>query len=187
MTSSTEKLIANLDRLYRSYGQRHYGENCTQYEHMAQCGWWADQKGFEEELAIAAFLHDVGHLIAEEQDLEDRDELGYARHDELAENWLRQQGLPESICVPIGMHVQAKRYLVTRNKSYLADLSLASKATLAQQGGPFSEAQCLAFESSPHFDQAIRLRELDELGKADDFDLPPLDYWLQRIKHYLSQ
>ncbi|WP_250658192.1 hypothetical protein [Alkalimarinus coralli] len=186
MAKLTNSFITQLERLYRDYGQRHYGENCTQYEHMAQCGWWADQKGYGEELAITAFLHDVGHLIAEDQEIEGRDALGYPQHDSLAEQWLLEQGLPEKVCIPIGMHVEAKRYLVTRNKSYERGLSEASKATLAQQGGPFTEAECLNFESSPHFDQAIRLRELDELGKADDFNLPQLDYWLRRIEKYLS-
>ena len=181
MTASNTGWLSQLEKLYRTYGNRQYGENCTQYEHMAQSGWWADEKGYGENLAIAAFLHDMGHLLAEELELPDRDELGYALHDELASDWLAEKGFPECITMPIAMHVQAKRYLVTTRAGYAEGLSEASYATLAQQGGPFSEQECKEFEASPFFEQAIRLRELDELGKSDDFNLPSLEYWLKRL------
>ncbi|OZG70959.1 HD family phosphohydrolase [Hahella sp. CCB-MM4] len=167
-----------LERLFRLYGDHGYGENCTQYEHMAQCGWWAEQKGYDSAMAVAAFLHDVGHLIAEDQDLAGRDQWGYVHHDTLAEEWLRRWGFPEEVCQSVGMHVQAKKYLVTAQPGYAEGLSKASRTTLEQQGGPFSDEECREFEKLPGFQNAIRLRELDELGKAEEFELPDLQYWL---------
>ena len=179
--------LSELERLFRQYGDQHYGEHCTQYEHMAQCGWWADQKGYDEDLVIAAFLHDLGHLLAEAQNLPGRDQWGYARHDVLAEAWLRDRGFPDSVCVPIGQHVQAKRYLVSAREGYADKMSTASQATLTQQGGPFNEQECRAFEAQPYFEQTLKLRELDELGKAEQFELPALEVWLTRLNRFATK
>ncbi|WP_020408534.1 phosphonate degradation HD-domain oxygenase [Hahella ganghwensis] len=187
MTSSNSALShpvhdfrAELARLFRLYGGQGYGETCTQYEHMAQCGWWAEQKGYDASTIVAAFLHDIGHLIAEDQDIPGRDRWGYVHHDSLAEEWLRKQGFSENVYQPVGLHVQAKRYLVAAKPGYAEGLSLASRTTLEQQGGAFTKEECLEFERLPGFVNAIRLRELDELGKAEDFTLPELDYWLDK-------
>ncbi|WLQ16473.1 HD domain-containing protein [Hahella aquimaris] len=182
----SHQFLTELERLFRLYGNRSYGEHCTQYEHMAQCGWWAQQQGGSNALIGAAFLHDVGHLLAEDRDLPGRDQWGYIHHDSLAESWLREHGLPESLVRPIGMHVQAKRYLVATRPEYAKGLSVASKATLSQQGGPFTEEQCREFEADPAFHDAIRLRELDELGKAEEFELPPLKKWVSWLERHFS-
>lgn len=181
-----ETVITQIEQLYRRFGDRDYGEACTQYEHMAQCGWWADHRGLGQSLAVAAFLHDLGHLIAEDQDLPGRDRLGYAQHDALGADWLRRRGFPAAIWEPIARHVQAKRYLVARRADYAAGLSAASRATLAQQGGPFEERACREFEDSPWFAVSIALREIDELGKAPEFRLPALEHWLKRIEACLE-
>ncbi len=175
-----------LERLFRLYGGQDYGENCTQYEHMAQCGWWAEQKRYGSAMAVAAFLHDVGHLIAEDLDLSGRDRWGYVHHDTLAEEWLREWGFPEEVSQPVGLHVQAKKYLVTAKPGYAEGLSTASRTTLEQQGGPFSEQECREFEKLPGFKNVILLRELDEMGKADEFELPDLEYWLDASCKLLS-
>ncbi len=186
MTTTTDTLISELQRLYQTYGDQQYGEQCTQYEHMAQCAWWAEQKGYSRSLIIAAFLHDIGHLLADDQQLVGRDRWGYAQHDILGASWLREHGFPESVCAPIAMHVEAKRYLVATDADYACNLSKASKATLAQQGGPFSYRECQSFAASRNFEDAIRLRQLDELGKAEQFMLPPLQEWLNKVRAFLA-
>ena len=184
MLNTTARWVDQIARLFLKHGSQHYGENCTQYEHMAQCAWWAIKKGYDDNMILTAFLHDIGHLLASEQQLSERDHLGYAQHDTLGAQWLREQGLPESICTPIELHVKAKRYLVTVQADYAAGLSDASRRTLAQQGGRFSLLECKAFENLPFFDRAIQLRQLDDLGKADDFNLPPLSSWLARLEKF---
>lgn len=180
------EFITELQRLFETYGDHGYGENCTKYEHMAQCAWWAEQKGYSDHLIAAAFLHDIGHMLAEDEQLPELDEWGYAQHDELSAEWLREFNIAEKVCEPIALHVQAKRYLVAISPDYAENLSRASQVTLSQQGGAFSPAECALFVSSPFFDDAIRLREVDELGKAENFNLPPLRYWLDRLPDLLA-
>ncbi len=179
-------LITELERLFTTYGGHGYGEGCTKYEHMAQCACWAEAKGYSDHLIAAAFLHDIGHLLADDEQLPERDEWGYAQHDELGASWLKSFGVSDSVCDPIALHVQAKRYLVATNKDYASNLSVASTVTLAQQGGPFTESECQYFAALPAFADAIQLRELDELGKADDINLPELQYWLEKLQELLK-
>ena len=70
------------------------------------------------------------------------------------------------IAALIGNHVAAKRYLVATRPDYAAQVSQASLLTLAQQGGPMSEAECRAFEALPDFALCLELRFSDEAGKA---------------------
>lgn len=182
----TTELITELERLFQTYGDNGYGEGCTKYEHMAQCAWWAEQKGYANNLIAAAFLHDIGHMLAEDEQLPELDEWGYAQHDELGTEWLREFCVADNVCQPIALHVQAKRYLVATNLDYAKKLSCASQVTLSQQGGPFSQEECIAFAASAYFEDAIRLREIDELGKSESFDLPPLQYWLGRLPDLLG-
>ena len=38
-----------------------------------------------------------------------------------------------------------------------------------------NDAQAQAFEKLPHFDEAIRLRRYDDMGKVKDMVTPPLE------------
>jgi predicted HD phosphohydrolase len=62
------------------------------------------------------------------------------------------------VAEPVRLHVQAKRYLVKRNPHYLDRLSDDSRRSLALQGGAMSDAECAAFECSPHHKPALLLR-----------------------------
>lgn len=53
-----------------------------------------------------------------------------------------------------------------------------NRTTLAQQGDPFTTKECRQFECFPFFNDAIRLRKLDERGKAEELNLPLLKEWL---------
>ena len=54
-------------------------------------------------------------------------------------------------------------------------LSDASVATLAQQGGPFTQAEAAAFEARPFADDAVRLRRWDDAGKVAGVAVPEVD------------
>ncbi|MDE1712335.1 HD domain-containing protein (plasmid) [Chromobacterium amazonense] len=55
--------IARLQQLYREHGARHYGEAVTQFDHAIQAAALARDACCDDELTLAAFLHDVGHLL----------------------------------------------------------------------------------------------------------------------------
>jgi predicted HD phosphohydrolase len=81
------------------------------------------------------------------------------------------------IAEPIRLHVAAKRYLCATDPSYLAELSPASLHSLELQGGPYSAAEVAAFESSPHAEDAVRLRRYDDVGKVEGLDTPDLEHY----------
>ena len=52
--------------LYRLHGGSEYaGEKVSQLEHMVQAAQLAESGGFDEEVILAAFLHDIGHIAEE--------------------------------------------------------------------------------------------------------------------------
>ncbi len=62
----------------------------------------------------------------------------------------------------------AKRYLCFVDASYFGTLSAASQRSLALQSGPFDAAEAAAFEREPYWQDAVRLRRFDDMGKRDD-------------------
>ena len=53
-----------------------YGESVTQLEHMVQSAQLAEQEGYDEEVVMAAFFHDIGHLYETEY----TDQMGSLEH-----------------------------------------------------------------------------------------------------------
>ncbi len=74
----------------------------------------------------------------------------------------------DAVCQPITLHVAAKRYLCFREPLYHEALSLASRQSLALQGGPFDAAEAAAFERHAYWRDAVLLRRFDDRGKQDD-------------------
>ncbi|MEZ5728448.1 MAG: hypothetical protein R3E48_10870 [Burkholderiaceae bacterium] len=79
---------------------------------------------------------------------------------------------------PVGMHVDAKRYLCAREPGYLGRLSDVSRTSLAIQGGPMSDDEADRFERLPGFADALALRRWDEQGKDPDMDTPAIEHFL---------
>lgn len=71
---------------------------------------------------MGAFFHDVGHLLGERDGLEKMQTgeitLGVQKHAERGQQYLEQLGVGDPISTLVGMHVQAKRYLVATDQSY---------------------------------------------------------------------
>lgn len=151
-------------------GEAYYGEAVTQYEHAIQSAYSAEQYDpNDEELIVAAFLHDVGHLLGENEDL--MENLGVLRHEHVGAEYLRTQiGLSEHVCYLVRNHVNAKRYLTHVDKDYYGRLSDTSKQTLVYQGGPMTNDEAEEFRSHPHFELSLRMRTFDEAAKDTNFD-----------------
>jgi predicted HD phosphohydrolase len=58
----------DLVRLFAEAGRRAYGESITQLEHALQCAALARHDRADDEIVVAALLHDVGHLVEDETD-----------------------------------------------------------------------------------------------------------------------
>lgn len=159
--------VAELLALCRKQAEADYiGEAVSQLEHMVQAAELARDEGADEELILAAFCHDVGHFCAPLTADNRMGELSRQGHERVGAHWLRGLGFPVRLCELVAGHVDAKRYLCTREPGYLAGLSSASRQTLDWQGGPMSEAEASAFEANPLCADILRLRRWDEAAKV---------------------
>lgn len=140
------------------------GEPVSQLEHMSQAAWFAQKSGADEELILAAFLHDIGHISAPST-AKQMAGLGVLNHEQIGAEHLQQIGFSARVTDLVHLHVQAKRYLCWKNPSYYHNLSVASKGTLEFQGGIMNQQQATEFEQNPLFKDILRLRTWDEQAK----------------------
>ena len=158
--------------LFAARGQLAYdGEGITQWQHAWQCGEVARRAGASPPLQLAAWLHDLGHLmtgLVDTPTLRGHDD----RHEALAEQALLPLFGP-AVARPVALHVQAKRYLVATRPGYRERLSADSVRSLALQGGPMTPQDCEEFAQQDHAQDALRLRAWDDLGKRPDWQPPP--------------
>lgn len=182
----TEKTISEIRQLFENQGDsEYYGENISQYEHAAQAALLAQKQGFDYEVQIAAFLHDIGHLFPAQTAEETMEVYGRKDHESVAADWLRARGFSNKIAVLIENHVNAKRYLCFVNENYYDALSEASKKTLAFQGGKMTDEEAKTFEQNPHFETIIKMRRWDEAAKVEAMELPNLEYFMNICERYL--
>ena len=139
----------------------HMGEPVPIGEHMLQAGALAEAAGAEGALVAAALLHDIGHLLDEDED----------RHGEAGANWL-SQWFGDAVTEPVRLHVAAKRYLCAVDAGYFGLLSAESVRTLSLQGGPMTAAEVAAFEALPFSRDAVAIRHWDDQAK-DPVVTPP--------------
>lgn len=162
--------------LYEKFGQADYiGEPVSQIEHMCQSAQLAEKAGFDEEIILAAFFHDIGHLFAMDQDLENMGGYGVMSHEKLGADFLRRLGFSEKVAKLVENHVQAKRYLTYKYPEYFEKLSEASRKTLAYQGGVMNAEEAEVFENDGLFELSLKMRTWDELAKEEKVPLPDLD------------
>ncbi len=170
-------------RLFAAKGHRMYaGEPVTQLQHALQSAELAERAGATDALVVAAFLHDLGHLINDQGEtptLRGVDD----RHEYVALPFLRDL-FDDAVLQPIRLHVDAKRYLCARGDGrlsgveYWAGLSADSKRSLELQGGIFTEAEADGFIEQPHAADAVCVRLWDDLAKSAAAVTPPIDHYL---------
>jgi phosphonate degradation associated HDIG domain protein len=174
--------------LYLAYGDADYiGEPVSQLEHMCQCAMLAEEEGYDEDVILAAFFHDIGHFCEHFMKVGQMDGYGVVDHEGLGANFLRSRNFSEKIAALVQNHVEAKRYLTRQVPSYYEGLSEASKRTLEFQGGRMSVDEAMNFEKDPLFDMHIKLRHWDEGAKIQSRQLPPLEKYRSMIVRHLHR
>ena len=142
-----------------------YDEVVTEREHALQAAQLAEASGAADATVAAALLHDVGRLLI------GADDAGFTAadraHDRAGEHYLARLFGPE-VTAPVGLHVEAKRYLCATEPEYHERLSPVSVRSLAVQGGPMSEDEVVAFRAGEGWEAAVQLRRWDDLAKAED-------------------
>jgi predicted HD phosphohydrolase len=146
--------IAEVGALLRSL--RGVWEEATvdELDHALQAAARARDDAADDELLLAAALHDIAHsplLGAVTSD----------RHDRVARDWLVPR-FGARVAWLAGAHVVAKRYLAATEPGYAAALSGVSVLSLGDQGGAGVDP---GFADHPWRDDALRLRHYDDAAK----------------------
>jgi phosphonate degradation associated HDIG domain protein len=152
--------------LYEKFGDADYiGEPVSQLEHMSQAAALAEAEGYDDEVVLAAFFHDIGHLCADAEEAGSMDGMGNVDHERLGADYLLERGFSERVANLVQGHVIAKRYLTYKYPEYYNRLSDASKATLEFQGGVMTTEEAAEFELNQDAELIIRLRYWDDMAK----------------------
>ncbi len=187
MTEAKAIKISNeILSLYQEYGNQDYiGEPVSQIEHMCQCAQLAGKENYDDEVILAAFFHDIGHLCEHIMKVDYMDDYGIADHEKIGADYLKSKGFSKKISSLIASHVEAKRYLTLVHPEYYEKLSEASKSTLNFQGGRMTEVEAKEFEKDEWFPLYLTLRGWDEKAKEENVPLPNLDYYRTMMINHL--
>jgi len=188
-TNQIETTVNEIFDLYEKHGAEEYaGEKVSQLEHMVQAAQLAMEGGYDDEVVLAAFLHDVGHLLPIQNASESMGGYGMMDHEKVGAVYLGKRGFSERMCKLIASHVNAKRYLTWKYPEYYNQLSGASKKTLEYQGGRMEDAEASAFEADALFDLYIQMRRWDEAAKVEHLPVPDINLFrLKAIEHLKMQ
>ena len=129
-------------------------EAVDELDHALQSAARARDDEADDELVLAAALHDLAHspMFGTE---------AAAHHDATAKEWLTPR-FGARVGWLAGAHVAAKRFLVASDASYGATLTATSVASLYAQGGAEIDAALVAHAWWP---DALRLRRYDDAAK----------------------
>ena len=166
---SPQVIVDEVFALYEAHGNDDYiGEPVSQLEHMSQAANLALAEGYDDEVILAAFFHDIGHLCAAGSAVESMDGMGNVNHEQIGADYLLARGFSNRVARLVNGHVIAKRYLTYKYPEYFDKLSPASRVTLGFQGGPMNAIEAATFETDPDLDIIIRMRFWDDEAKLTE-------------------
>jgi predicted HD phosphohydrolase len=175
VTSEQSDLSLSVDEIVDYLGR--IGPTCqlsptvrvTQLDHALQtAALLARDHPDDIELAVAGLVHDLGHLVPGGTD---------EAHAEQGARAVRG-ALGERVAGIVGLHVAAKRYLVTVEGDYDGELTEDSVLSLRRQGGVLSASEAADFAALPLASEAVTLRRADDHGKAPGLVVQPLSWWV---------
>jgi len=186
LEKSIDKSVKTLLNLYKKYGHLTYGEGVTQLQHALQAAELAIYEKGEDEMIVAAFLHDIGHLLSEKYVKTKKTGYGSVEHEYSGSKYLHDMGFSDYVVNLVENHVLAKRYLVAVRPSYYEALSKASKKTLEFQGAKMTIKEQKKFESNPYFEDYITLRKYDDKAKESRVSPIKLEFMKNFMKSHLK-
>ncbi len=170
ISDTIENRVDTIFSLFEKWGHEHYGEEISQLSHALQAAELAKNNEHSEEIILAAFLHDIGHLLVLDKHPQFSEQCRL-RHDQTGARYLKEMGFSSKVTSPVAGHVAAKRYLCAVKPSYAESLSKASKESLAFQGGPMSQDDASQFATRPDLEDILALRHWDEQAKETSFTM----------------
>jgi len=152
-------------------------EAVDQRTHALQAAELAAAARADDELIIAAALHDIGRASSVQVAYPD------LPHEESGAAFVRTRATTRMAWV-IEQHVPAKRYLVACDPDYTSKLSPTSVTTLMRQGGPMSPTEVNRFRQHPWHDAALALRKWDDAAKDPDREGMPISELLETLERW---
>lgn len=178
MADTLEQIV----QTFQGRGNEKYGaEAVTQLQHALQCGTLAVDQQADDELVVAALLHDIGHILGHRDLPEDCAGNLDDRHETIGYTFLKRH-FGARVADPVRLHVAAKRYLCTIDPDYAKQLSPTSYKSFLDQGGVMSEVEQRAFEAEPHYQEALQVRRWDDIAKDPEQATPTIDAFLPRLQ-----
>src|SRR5689334_11466514 len=97
MMKDPEEIVDEVFDLYARFGNADYiGEPVSQIEHMSQSAQLAIDEGFDDEVVLAAFFHDIGHICVMNAGAS-MGGYGKKSHERIGADYLRSCGFPERV------------------------------------------------------------------------------------------
>lgn len=158
-------VMEKIGGLFAERGATRYDSFSTQEEHALMTAYMAQQNGASQAVVVAAFLHDLGHLLLNEHAGRGDFLASDKHHEQIGYRFLLRNGFPEEVTEPVRLHVDAKRYLCASDHEYYSGLSEASKRSLELQGGALTEEEAAAWSARPFARAAAELRRWEDEGK----------------------
>ena len=187
MSNHIDQIVDEVFDLYQRFGHEDYiGEPVSQLEHMSQSAELAMKEEYDDEIILAAFFHDIGHICEMKNKENDMGGYGVKSHERIGADYLRSKGFPERVARLVEYHVQAKRYLTFKYPEYYNNLSEASKQTLVFQGGVMTTTEAALFENDELFEVSIRMRTWDELAKETNVAITDISMLKSKAKQVLQ-
>ncbi len=154
-------------------------------EHLLQTATIAMHETKDEEMVLAALLHDIGHFCNVTRYVSDTDDIRVINHEQVGAQFLAMHGFSERIVALVQNHVLAKRYLIYKHPDYYLSLTDAVKENLEHQGGPLCMDEAFQFEAHPMFHDLVRLRRWDEQSKVPGAPTWPLHEFRYMAMYHL--
>ena len=184
---SPEQVADEVIALFNSpIAQGNHGEVVPQIDHALQAAQRARKANARDVEVLAALLHDVGHFCEPDEN-ESVDGIGVADHDDVGADYLRSLGFSEAVIDIVEGHVDAKRYLVSRDDRYNGRLSDVSMRSLEAQGGVMTSEEATNFEKTTRFEEKLRLRTWDDQAKVAGADVEPIEVYRELLVRDLSR
>lgn len=188
MTITESILNQRIDTIFGFYeingSDEYVGEPVSILEHSLQAAQMAENEGFDEEVILAAFFHDIGHFLPNKNEMNG---LGNLNHEVAGAIFLYKNGFSNKVASLVRNHVEAKRYLTFKYPEYFEKLSEASKQTLSFQGGRMSEQEAETFEKLPLFKLFLKMRAWDDKAKEVDFNYSAIERYKEMANRHLIE
>lgn len=171
-----ETVLAQTRTLLKSLRGVWDEEAVDELDHALQSAARAVDDGADDELVLAAALHDLAHgpLF---------DAVAATHHDATARDWLAPR-FGERVGFLAGSHVAAKRHLVATEPGYGSSLTETSVLSLHAQGGAGVDAE---LTRHPWWPDAVRLRRYDDAAKDPAAEGVTIDDVLTIAKRVMGQ